>query len=127
MQQPVPHSKRFSSRIHIPDDLYVCWGSAGYDDTSQVRDLGPRGLFVLTHMTKTVGAHANLHFLVEEGQIKAEAVVRHVKPGRGLGLEFTAVCEEDRQRLADLLKRLREVGMISKFRRTEYGEQAPLQ
>jgi hypothetical protein len=127
MQQPVPHSKRFSSRIHIPDDLYVCWGSAGYDDTSQVRDLGPRGLFVLTHMTKTVGAHANLHFLVEEGQIKAEAVVRHVKPGRGLGLEFTAVCEEDRQRLADLLKRLREVGMISKYRRAEYNEQVPLQ
>jgi hypothetical protein len=26
-----------------------------------------------------------------------------------------------------LLKRLREVGMISKPRRTEYGEQAPLQ
>jgi hypothetical protein len=127
MQQPAPHSKRFSSRIRIPDDVYVCWGSAGYDDTSQVHDLGPRGLFVLTHMTKAIGAHANLHFLVEEGQIKAEAVVRHIKPGRGLGLEFTAVCEEDRRRLADLLKRLREVGMISKPRRTEYNEQAPLQ
>jgi hypothetical protein len=54
-------------------------------------------------------------------------VVRHVRPGRGLGLEFTAVCEEDRQRLADLLKRLREVGMISKSRSAEYDEQAPLQ
>jgi hypothetical protein len=127
MQQLAPHSKRSSSRIRIPDDVYVCWGSAGYDDTSQVRDLGPRGLFVLTRMTKPVGAHANLHFLVEEGQIKAEAVVRHVKHGQGLGLEFTEVCEEDRQRLADLLKRLREVGMISKYRRAEYNEQVPLQ
>jgi len=126
MQQSAPHSKRFNSRIHDPDDVYVCWGSVGYDDTSQVRDLGPRGLFVITRMTKPVGAKTNLNFLVEEGQIKAEAVVRHVKPGRGLGLEFTAVCEEDRQRLADLLRRLREVGMISKPRRTEYGEQAPL-
>ena len=110
----------------MPDDVYVCWGSVGYDDTSQVRDLGPRGLFVLTGMIKPVGAHANLHFLVEEGQIKAEAVVRHVEPGRGLGLEFIAVCEEDRRRLADLLKRLREVGMVSKSRRAEYDEQAPL-
>jgi len=105
----------------------VCWGSAGYDDTSQVRDLSPRGLFVLTQLTKPVGAKTNLYFLVEEGQIKAEAVVRHIKPGRGFGLEFTAVCEEDRQRLADLLKRLREVGMISRFRRAEHNEQAPLQ
>jgi hypothetical protein len=127
MQQPAPHSKRSSSRIRIPDDVYVCWGCDGYDDTSQVRDLGPRGLFLLTHMTRAVGAHTNLHFLVEEGQIKAEAVVRHIKPGRGLGLEFTAVCEEDRQRLADLLKRLREVGMMSRFRRAEYNQQAPLQ
>jgi hypothetical protein len=127
MQQLAPHSRRFNSRIHIPDDVYVCWGSVGYDDTSQVRDLGPRGLFVLTQVTKPVGVKTNLCFLVEEGQIKAEAVVRHVKPGRGLGLEFTAVCEEDRQRLADLLKRLREVGMISKSRSAEYDEQAPLQ
>jgi hypothetical protein len=126
MQQLAPHSRRFNSRIQIPDDVYVCWGSVGYDDTSQVRDLGPRGLFVLTHMTRAIGEHANLHFLVEEGQIKSEAVVRHVKPGRGLGLEFTAVCEEDRRRLANLLKRLREVGMISKSRRAEYNEQAPL-
>jgi len=105
----------------------VCWGSDGYDDTSQVRDLSPRGLFVLTKLAKPAGAKTNLYFLVEEGQIKAEAVVRHVIPGRGFGLEFSAVCEEDRQRLADLLKRLREVGMISKFRRAEYNEQAPLQ
>jgi PilZ domain len=110
----------------MPDDVYVCWGSVGYDDTSQVRDLGPHGLFVLTHMTRAIGEHTNLHFLVEEGQIKAEAVVRHVKPGRGLGLEFTAVCEEDRRRLADLLKRLREIGMISKSQRAGYNEQAPL-
>jgi len=57
-----------------------------------------------------VGSKTNVHFLVEEGQIRAEAVVRHVKPGRGLGLQFTAVREEDRQRLAGLMKRLRTFG-----------------
>jgi hypothetical protein len=50
----------------MPDDVYVCWDSAGYDDISQVRDLGPRGLFVLTLMTRAIGEHTNLHFLVEE-------------------------------------------------------------
>jgi hypothetical protein len=74
-----------------------------------------------------VGAKANLHFLVEEGQIRAEAVVRHVKPGRGLGLQFTSVREEDRRHLADLMKRLRGFGLISRFRSSEDNQQAPLQ
>ena len=127
-QQPTPHSRRFSSRIATPGDVYVCWGSDGYDDTSQVRDLSSGGLFVLTHESKAVGAKTNLHFLVEEGQIRAEAVVRHVKPGRGLGLKFTAVREEDRRHLADLMKRLRGFGlMISRLRRGENNQQAPLQ
>ena len=86
------------------------WSSVGYDDTSRVRDLGSGGLFVQTRKTKSVGSKTNVHFLVEEGQIRAEAVVRHVKPGRGLGLQFTAVREEDRQRLAGLMKRLRAFG-----------------
>jgi hypothetical protein len=74
-----------------------------------------------------MGSSTNLHFLVKEGQIRAEAVVRHVKPGCGLGLEFTAVLEEDRPRLAGLMKRLRGLGLISKFRSGEQGQQAPLQ
>jgi len=116
MQQQTSHSRRSSSRIGTTGAVYVCWGSDEYDDTSQVRDLGSGGLFVLTQKSKAVGAKTNLHFLVEEGQIRAEAVVRHVKPGRGLGLKFTAVHEEDRHRLADLMRRLRGFGLISRFR-----------
>jgi hypothetical protein len=110
MQQQTPHSRRFSSRVATPGDVYVYWSSVGYDDTSRVRDLGSGGLFVQTRKTKSVGAKTNVHFLVEEGPIRAEAVVRHVKPGRGLGLQFTAVYEEDRPRLAGLMKRLRAFG-----------------
>jgi len=108
VQQQTPHSRRFSSRVATPPgDVYVYWSSVGYDDTSRVRDLSSGGLFVQTRKTKSVGAKTNVHFLVEEGQIRAEAVVRHVMPGRGLGLQFTAVHEEDRPRLAGLMKRLR--------------------
>src|SRR5208282_732445 len=99
MTQHIPCSRRSNSRVATPGDVYVCWGAVGYDDTSQVRDLGPSGIFVLTRKTKPVGSKTSLYFLVEEGQIRAEAVVRHVKPGRGFGLQFTSVCEDDRQRL----------------------------
>ena len=127
MQQPTPHSRRSSSRIGTTGAVYVCWGSDGYDDTSQVLDLSSGGLFLLTQESRAVGVKAGLHFLVEEGQIRAEAVVRHVKPGRGLGLKFTAVREEDRCRLADLMKRLRGFGLISRFHGGEHRQQAPLQ
>jgi hypothetical protein len=127
MQKQTSHSKRFSSRVETPENVYVYWSSAGYDDTSRVRNLSSGGLFVHTRKSRAVGAKTSLHFLVEEGQIRAEAVVRHLKPGRGLGLEFTAVREEDRQRLADLMKRLRGIGLISRFRTGEPSQQAPLQ
>jgi hypothetical protein len=50
---------------------------------------------------------AKLDFLVQEGRIRADAVVRHVRRGNGLGLKFTSLTEEDRSRLKSLLARLR--------------------
>jgi hypothetical protein len=50
---------------------------------------------------------AKLDFLVQEGRIKADAIVRHVKRGAGLGLRFVALRDEDRQRLKAILSRLR--------------------
>lgn len=127
MQSQTPHSKRFSSRLETPGDVYVYWSSSGSDDTSRVLDLGSGGLFVHTRNARAVGEKTNLHFLVEEGQIRAEAVVRHVEPGRGLGLAFTTVREEDRPRLAELMKRLREFSPILRPRAGEQSQQAPLQ
>jgi PilZ domain-containing protein len=65
------------------------------------------GLFLETQQKRAPGMLTRLHFLVEEGQIRADAVVRHVRPGTGLGLKFTAVNEKDRATLAALLTRLR--------------------
>lgn len=83
------------------------WRSAGDEDIATVRNISMGGLFIETEAPKAPGLSANLHFLVEEGQIRADAVIRHAKPGRGLGLRFTAVRNEDRQRLAELMRRLR--------------------
>ena len=65
------------------------------------------GLLIETDTPTVTGMSAQLHFLVQEGQIRADAVVRHAEPGRGVGLRFTALRNEDRQRLAELMKRLR--------------------
>jgi hypothetical protein len=65
------------------------------------------GLFIDTQSTKGVGLAVILEFLVQEGQIRADAVVKRVEPSRGLAMKFTAVNEEDRARLAALMNRLR--------------------
>jgi len=71
-------------------------------------DISIDGLFIETrHSELRQGMSARLDFLVQEGRIKAEAVVRHVKGGSGLGLRFLVVRDEDRQRLKALLSRLR--------------------
>ena len=83
------------------------WRSAGGDDIARVWNLSMGGLFVETLKPRAVGAPTKLDFLVQEGQIRAGAVVRHVEPGRGLGMKFTAVHDEDRPRLAALMNRVR--------------------
>jgi hypothetical protein len=85
----------------------VYWSFEGRDDVARVHDVGMGGVFIETKRAREVGSKANLHFLVQEGQIRADAVVRHTVEGRGLGLKFTAVSEEDRRQFAALLVRLR--------------------
>lgn len=65
------------------------------------------GLFLETPQPQAPGVMTRLHFLAAEGQIRADAEVRHARPGAGLGLKFTALSEQDRPKLAALLTRLR--------------------
>ena len=66
------------------------------------------GLLIETRASKGLGSTVKLEFLVQEGQIRADGVVKRVDPGRGLALKFTAVSEQDRPRLAKLMVRLRQ-------------------
>jgi hypothetical protein len=67
------------------------------------------GLSVEMDGARDMGAAVRLHFLVQEGRIRAHAVVRHVKPGRGLGFKFTALSAPDGPRLTALIARLRSL------------------
>jgi hypothetical protein len=100
-------SRRLNSRVESSNGVWVYWECNGDRDLSRVKDMSVGGLFIETPRIKRLGATTNLHFLVQEGQIRADAVVRHVKPGGGLGLKFQAVSEKDRPNLAALMKRLR--------------------
>jgi len=102
-------SRRRSSRIPAIDDVWVYWESAPYRDISRVRDLSPSGLFLETRARKKEGELVRLHFLVQEGQIRAEAEIRHVAAnGRGFGMKISSLTTQDAPCLRRLLSRLRE-------------------
>jgi hypothetical protein len=105
---PLP-SRRLTSRVETPDGVWVYWRCDGRDDVSPIRDMSMGGIFLETPKPRAVGTSVNLHFLIQEGQLRADATVRHVKAGNGLGLKFTAVAEEDRARLAALMTRVRGI------------------
>jgi hypothetical protein len=105
------YSRRALTRLPASEDIWLCWRCNERDDVSRVLDISIDGLFIETpHLNMKEGMPAKLDFLVQEGRIKADAVVRHVKRGSGLGLRFIAVGDNDRQRLKALLTRLRTTG-----------------
>ena len=107
VQKP-SYSRRALTRLPASEDIWVCWQCNGRDDVSRVMDISIDGLFIQTpHLKVKEGMAAKLDFLVQEGRIKADAVIRHVKGGSGLGLRFVGVPDEDRRRLKALLSRLR--------------------
>jgi hypothetical protein len=106
-QQP-SYSRRALSRLQASDDIWVCWRCNGRDDVSRVLDISVDGLFIQTpHPNVNEGMPAKLDFLIQEGRLRADALIRHVKRGSGLGLRFMAIGEGDRSRLKALLSRLR--------------------
>ena len=113
VQKP-SYSRRALTRLPASEDIWLCWQCNGRDDVSRVLDISSDGLFIETpHLSAKEGMPAKLDFLVQEGRIKAGAVVRHVKRDSGLGLRFIAIADEDRRRLKSLLTRLRSHGAQS--------------
>lgn len=111
MQQKPSYSRRALTRLSASEDIWLCWQCNECDDVSRVLDISIDGLFIETpRLSVKEGMPAKLDFLVQEGRIKADAVVRHIKRGSGLGLRFIALAENDRQRLKALLTRLRTRG-----------------
>lgn len=99
-------SRRRTSRVDPVEGVSVYWRCDGRDDVSPVGDLSFGGVFIKTPTPRPVGAPAAIDFLVQEGQIRADAVVCHVEAAGGLGLKFTAMPEGDRPRLGLLITRL---------------------
>ena len=109
LEHAVCPSRRLSSRMETPAGIWVYWLCDGRADLLQVHNLSLGGVFLDTPKASSIDSRAEIHFCVQEGQIRTEGIVRHVAPGRGLGLKFTAIKEPDRPSLVRLMERLRSL------------------
>ena len=98
--------KRRYPRIDLPKGMQVAWQGGGLHEVSRVSTLALGGLFISTPNPPAVGTVLKLLFLVPTGEVRALATARDVKPGEGMGIQFTDMGAEDRARLNRLLKRL---------------------
>jgi hypothetical protein len=106
MTTETPCGTRRNHRISLPQGMSVTWYGSGRQEVSRVKTLSLGGLFLCGSITLRVGTDLTLVFEVPGGMVLADAVVRNVVPGEGMGVEFTKMNPQSRVLLEGLLARL---------------------
>jgi tetratricopeptide (TPR) repeat protein len=102
------HERRRNPRYRAPKSLLVAWQGAGKRNVSNAEELGVGGAFLLVAHPLSAGTHVELLFDVTGGEVRARAIVRHGRPGHGMGVQFVHMGSEDRARLHRFIKELAE-------------------
>lgn len=98
--------KRRYPRISLPKGMFVAWHGGDLQLFSRVRTISMGGLFIAVANPPAVSTKLRLAFEVPDGNVRAEAIVRNVVPGQGMGVEFTKIDLKGRVLLQRLVKRL---------------------
>jgi hypothetical protein len=106
MARETHYGTRRYQRISLPKGMAVAWYGGGQQQACRVKTLGMGGLFLSGSNTLRVGMDLKLVFEVPGGIVQADAVVRSITPGEGMGVEFIKVNPQDRVLLERLLRRL---------------------
>jgi hypothetical protein len=106
---PSKQKPRRYVRVPIPKGTPVAWEHMGIRKVSLVSVLAVGGVFISTPNPPPVGDLIRLVFDVPGGEVRARALVRDSQPGKGMGIEFTAMGQEARARLNRLMKTLTRI------------------
>src|SRR5256885_4252089 len=86
--------------------MLVAWQGAGKRNVSVAEEFSAGGVFLLLAEPLSVGTNVELIFDVPSGGVRARAVVRHGRPGQGMGVQFVQMRADDRARLNKFLQQL---------------------
>ena len=98
--------KRRFARVALPKGMLVAWQHSGSRSVSRVSTLGLGGLFIITPEPAPIGTVVKIVFDVPGGEVRARAIVKNVKAGKGMAIAFIEMGYECRARLDQLLKKL---------------------
>jgi Tfp pilus assembly protein PilZ len=87
----------------------VAWEHSGKRKVSTVSVLALGGLFISTPEPPPVGESIMLVLEIPGGEVRARALVCDSQPGKGMGIEFTAMEQDARARLNKLMKTLTRI------------------
>jgi hypothetical protein len=106
---PTKQKSRRYARVGLPKGMLVAWEHSGVRRVSRVSVLAVGGIFISTPKPPPVGATIRLIFQVPGGDVRARAIVRDSQQGKGMGVEFTAMGMDARERLNLLMSVLARV------------------
>jgi PilZ domain-containing protein len=97
------------ARVPLPKGTLVAWEHLGKRNVSTANVLALGGLFITTLEPPPAGDTIKLVFEVPGGEIRARALICDSQPGKGMGIQFTAMAQEARARLFRLMKTLTRI------------------
>jgi len=113
MTEPSGPNKRRHPRANLTTKLFAAWRSSARKNVARVSSVCLGGLFIREKDPPPAGSTLELLFETPHGEIRARATVRTAVAGRGMGVEFTQMRQEERARLSQMLKKLLEAPAVS--------------
>jgi hypothetical protein len=98
--------QRKHPRVKAPKGLVVAWQTGSKRKLSYLQSMAMGGLFIGTPNPAPLNSPLKLLLDLPVGEVNARAIVRHIKPNRGMGVEFVSMGQEDRARLSQMLRPL---------------------
>jgi len=95
--------RRRYPRVRVPTGMYFGWKAPGHRTVSHAREIGLGGVFIVTPKPPHLDEMIDLIFDCAGGEVRARAIVRCLRPGLGMGLEFVQMSQEHRGRLNQFL------------------------
>jgi hypothetical protein len=99
---PSKKARRYP-RVALRKGISVAWQAKGQRIVSKMMTLGLGGIFIATPQPPEVGTMLKLIFQLPGGEVRALAIVRNSRAGKGMGIEFIGMDYSARARLQQML------------------------
>jgi len=111
--QPAPPAAANASASQRRRPRYRCGGAAQvWQEGAQspqgatLSEISTGGCFIDTTWPLPVGTRVDVHLKTHELEVQAQGVVGYLDPSGGMGIAFSKISNEDRERLQQLIDRL---------------------